>query len=193
MQRFRAVKLFLCCAGLVLIGLPALLHAQNATKIGTAFFSYLNHFQRDSLAQLLTSDFVLKRNYVAVQTDRKSFLTDYFDYSQNLEGQFIPIQPKADSLTYTTFVKDHSIYFTCLSIKEPTWKFTLLIRNDSVAGIKVDSVNSYQDYLKETTQKEQLFMAWLNKAYPSENWDQLYQTNGLLVKRLKQYAKQRDK
>lgn len=163
--------------------------AQKSPSSGEKFFIFLNAYQKDSLQNLLTDDFVLKRTFTHYQNDKQSFLENYLTFSKALNGKYLLLNVINESEPQQFLVEDRSDYLKYLKVDYPTWKITISTEHNKIKLVIIDTTAVYQKYLSEIKIADKKFKAWLIANYPEETQENLYNQEGLLNKRLKEYAR----
>jgi hypothetical protein len=161
------------------------------TSPAAKFLNFLNDYQKDSLQNLITDDFQLKRTYTKYDNDKSSFLDKYLPYSRNYNGKFKLLKVISDIEPATYLVEDQSDYLKYLKVEYPTWKITIETEDHKVKRVTIDTTETYQKYATDLKIAEEIFMAWLKSNYPKDTQEILYDQEGLLTKRLKEYAEKK--
>lgn len=176
---------------IVLFMIGQAVYGQNP-KSNTAekFMTYLNNYQVDSLRNLITNNFQLKRTYSQYTNNKTSFLEDYVKKSKVFNGKYKIIQTTQSGQTTDFLVEDQSDYLKYLRIIYPKWKIKIEVNEqEKVESMIIDTTQNYPVYSKEVKEKDALFEQWLKQKYPNETKERLYKTTGLFIKRLKEYSK----
>lgn len=155
------------------------------------FITFLNHYEIDSLQILLTDDFLLDRTYTYFTNSKSSLLDQYLPHSKNLNGKFKILKTLSDTEPVQFLVEDRSDYLKYLNIDCPSWKIAISIRGEKVYRATIDTTQSYQKYLADLKVKDAAFTRWLLDKHPDEPQEILYNTKGLLIRRLKEFSKQK--
>ena len=180
----------------ILILLACLLTAgcwNHSDTPAARYLRFLNHYQTDSLQQLLAPDFRLKPTYTTYVYNREDFfriyLRNYKVYKQKSEiiRQISRVEPEA------FLVEDYSDYLRLLEVDPPQFKITVRSVDNKVHEVIVDTTETTREYFREIKEKSEQFRAWLNMKYPSEHLQQLHETEGLFLLRLNEYRKTRVK
>jgi hypothetical protein len=90
--------------------------AQNVTSPAGKFLSFLNDYQKDSLQNLITNDFQLKRTYTKYDNDKSSFLDKYLPNSRAYNGKYIILSVISDIEPKKYLVEDQSDYLKYLNV-----------------------------------------------------------------------------
>lgn len=165
--------------------------AQINNSPADKYFGFLNNYYEDSLQNLLTDNFQLKRTFADFTNDKSSFLNTYIKDSRELNAKFKIIRTISNNEPKQFLVQDESDALKYLDIVSPTWKITIKTRGNQVEQVIIDTTESYQHYLSDITLKEDGFWSWVKKAYPHETEEILYDDKELLSKRLKEYSQKR--
>ncbi len=185
------IRLFrsLHCSVLLLIACSLHIQAQSDQQVALKYLAFTNAYQGDSLQRLLADDFQFKRSFVAYSNDKSSFINAYIPFSRQVSGTFtvLGIQNRSP-LQY--LVRDESDYIRYLNLEFPTWILTITTKNQQVKLVLLDTTDSSARYLREIPAKDDAFRLWQEVHHPDETSETLYNTDGLLVKRLKEYAEQ---
>lgn len=153
------------------------------------FLHFLNHYQLDSLQALLADNFQLKRTYTTYTNDKKSFIEKYVPNSKNFNATYKVLTITQKGQTTDFLVLDQSDFLKYLNIANPKWKMQVITNGEEkIKLVTIDTTESYRAYLIQTKEKGAQFEGWLKQKYPGETLDQLYNTAGLLTKRLKEYS-----
>lgn len=166
-------------------------YAQYKPSAANKFFNFLNAYQKDSLQNILTADFHLNRTYTSYSNDKTSFLNKYLLNSKAFNGKFKILYCINEMEPQQFLVEDQSDYLTYLHVAYPTWKFTICTEHELIKLATIDTTEMYQKYLTEIKIANEKFEAWLKIKYPKDTLDELYNQEGLLTKRLEQYAKRK--
>ena len=154
------------------------------------FFNFLNHYQVDSLQTLLADNFQLIRTYTTYTNDKKSFIEKYVPNSKNFNATYKVLKTTQSGQTTDFLVQDQSDFLKYLNIDIPRWKVQVTTNEqEKILLVTIDTTESHQAYLTQTKQKGEQFENWLKQKYPDETQEQLYNTAGLLIQRLKEYSK----
>lgn len=164
---------------------------QNTPSVSDKFFDFLNNYQIDSLRNLLTDDFQLKRTYTTYFNDKSSFLENYLPNSKNYNGKYEILKVITDIEPQQFLVEDQSDYLKYLKVDYPTWKITISIEDNRISQVTIDTTETYKKYSANIKVADEIFMAWLKANYPEDTQEILYNQEGLLVKRLKEYAEKK--
>jgi hypothetical protein len=162
-----------------------------AQKPGTAtqkYFTFLNNFETDSLAKLLTDDFQLKRTFTSFKNDKADFLQTYLPYSKTIHGKFTIMEGWVDTIANSFLVEDYSDYLKYLGVPYPTWKLIITEKGNQIKEVIIDTTHVYRKYLRELKTKEKIFANWVQKKYPNVNEDKLYASNKHRLMFLKEFA-----
>lgn len=163
----------------------------DAQKNGTTsqkYFTFLNNYETDSLAKLLTNDFQLKRTFTSFKNDKSYFLQTYLPYSKTIHGKFTIIKSWVDTIHNSFLVEDYSDYLKYLGVIYPTWKLIIIEKGNQIEEVIIDTTDVYQKYLRELKAKEKIFSNWVFKKYPAETEDKLYASNKRRLMFLKKFA-----
>lgn len=161
--------------------------AGNKKTLSDKFFDYTNTYDTNKLSKLLSDDFKMKRTYISFVMNKDKFLNEYISMSRRVNGRFIVLQSSGSEYV----VKDQSDYLTYLGIPSPTWKMSVVSKDNKIETVTVDTTETYRTYLAEVKNKSKAFEEWLHKKYPSEEELQKLENAGtrFYVKQLKAYAK----
>jgi hypothetical protein len=88
-------------------------------------------------------------------------------------------------------VEDQSDYLKYLNVDYPTWKITIFTKNNKINMVTIDTTETYEKYSANIKIADEIFMNWLKSNYPNVSQEMLYNEEGLLAKRLKEYAEMR--
>jgi hypothetical protein len=172
-----------------LIQFPFQIYAQKSGTPTQKYFTFLNNFETDSLAKLLTNDFQLKRTFTSFKNDKSYFLQTYLPYSKTIHGKFTIIEGWVDTIPNSFLVKDYSDYLKYLGVTYPTWKLIITEKGNQIREVIIDTTDVYRKYLQELKAKEKIFTNWVLKKYPAETEDKLYASNKRRLMFLKEFAK----
>ncbi len=164
---------------------------QNMTSPTDKFLIFLNGYQKDSLQNLITNDFQLKRTYTKYYNDKSSFLDKYLPNSRAYNGKYKILRVISDIEPKKYLVEDQSDYLKYLNVEYPTWKITIETKDNRVKLVTIDTTETYRKYSADIKIAEEIFMTWLKSNYPKDTQKMLYNQEGLLAKRLKEYAKKK--
>ena len=89
-------------------------------------------------------------------------------------------------------VEDQSDYLKYLNVDYPTWKITIYTKHNKINLVTIDTTETYEKYLANIKIADELFMTWLKSNYPEITQEMLYNQEGLLAKRLKEYAEKKN-
>lgn len=156
------------------------------------FFNWLNNYQKDSLRNLLAEDFLLRRTYTTYFNDKSSFLDKYIPDSKAYNGKYKILKVITDIEPRQFLVEDQSDYLKYLNVGYPTWNITLMVKDEKIQQVIIDTTEAYQKYLEEIKVADEKFMTWLKFNYPGDTREILNNQEGLLVKRLIEYAGNRE-
>jgi hypothetical protein len=154
------------------------------------FLDFLNTYQIDSLLKLVADNFKLTRTYATYSNDKKSLLDKYVPNSKNFNAKYLVIKSTNNEQTTNFLVEDRSDYLKYLNINYPKWKIKITTnRQGRVESMIIDTTESYQSYLIQMKKKSEQFESWMKQKYPTETREILYNTEGLLTRRLKEYSR----
>ncbi len=179
-------QLFTFTFFLLLFSLP--ICAQKPSSATQKYFTFLNNYETDSLAKLLTKDFQLKRTFTSFKNDKSYFLQTYLPYSKTIHGKFTIVKGWVDTTPNSFLVEDYSDYLKCLDVPYPTWKLIIIEKGNQIKEVIIDTTDIYRKYLLELKAKERIFTNWVLKKYPTETEDKLYASNKRRLKFLKEFA-----
>jgi len=154
------------------------------------FIHFLNSYQQDSLASLVTEDFRLVRNYTSFVNDKKTFLQDYVPNSKAYMGRFDIISVLSNEEPVQYLVEDRSDYFKYLKIKNPQWRMTFVSKENRIAEVRIDSTASYSMYRMDFRKKTSAFDQWIKETHADITTDSLLKVDGLMIRLLKEYSEQ---
>lgn len=163
-------------------------NTQNNQEPETRFLRLLNQFQADSLETVITDDFIIERTFTNYKTDRSSFLHFYLPFNKEINGQFFVSNISKVPGGTEYLVSDHSYYLQYLGIDTPWWRLRIAVRNNRVCKLTIDSTSTTKKYMEMSSVKTAAFTDWLHDTYPVEEQGQLYKTEGLYLKRLKEFS-----
>lgn len=155
------------------------------------FISFLNEYEADSLDKLLTEDFKLVRTFADYSNDKASLLDRYLSHSKNFNAKYKILKTLDNGNPVRFLVEDQSDYLKYLGIHPPTWEISVLTEGDKVHKVTIDTTDAYHAYMSELRSKGSAFDLWLKETYPEEAGEILISTEGLMVKRLKEYSEQK--
>lgn len=164
---------------------------QNTQSSAGKFFDFLNSYQKDSLQNILTDDFQLKRTYTTYSNDKNSFLEKYVPNSKAFNGKYKILKIITDIEPQQFLVEDQSDYLKYLDVDYPTWKITIATEQKKINQVTIDTTDVYQNYLADIKIADEKFTTWLKVKYPEDTQEELYNQEGLLTKRLKEYAEKK--
>lgn len=162
-------------------------YGQSPKATADKYLEFLNEYQSDSLRNLLTDDFLIKRTFANYTNDKSSFLNSYITYSKNFNGKYRVLEVVADEETVHYLVEDQSDYLKYLRIEYPTWKIAVTTKENKVQTVVIDTTETTSKYLADVKKKDIGFKDWMKNRHPEENQASLYNVEGLLIKRLKEY------
>jgi|LakMenEpi03Aug12_release.lakeMendotaPanAssembly.Ray.scaffolds.fasta_scaffold372531_2 hypothetical protein len=161
---------------------------QSRPNASDKFFEFLNSYQEDSLRNILTDDFQLNRTYTTYSNDKSSFLDEYVPNSKAYNGKYKILKVISEIEPKQFLVEDQSDYFKYLNVDYPTWKITIYTKDNKINLVSIDTTDTYKKYLANIKIADELFMTWLKSNYPDITQEMLYNQEGLLANRLKEYA-----
>ena len=167
------------------------LSAQNEQKIAERFLTFLNTYQSDSLDLILDDSFVVERSFVNVRHDKTLFLKQYITWCKMLDGHYEMLRQLESCGSQRFLVRDQSYYFDYLGVKPATWILSIYVADEKVVKLHIGATDDYLQFQLDMKERLALFETWLNKTYPNETLQNLYEEDGLLLKRLKEYGKGR--
>jgi hypothetical protein len=98
---------------------------QNSYTVADKFLEYLNKNQKDSLQNILSDNFHLKRTYTDFENDKLSFLNEYLPHTKSYNGKYKILEVIEPNEPKQFLVEDQSDYFKYLNIPCPNWKITI--------------------------------------------------------------------
>ena len=161
---------------------------QSQSNTSDKFFEFLNSYQEDSLRNILTDDFQLNRTYTTYSNDKSSFLDEYLPNSKAYNGKYKILKVISEIEPKQFLVEDQSDYLKYLNVDYPTWKITIYTKHNKINLVTIDTTETYEKYLANIKIADELFMSWLKSNYPEITQEMLSNQEGLLAKRLKEYA-----
>ncbi len=173
---------FLCLASCFCLG--------QKKDASDKFIEFLNLHQKDSLQNILASDFQLTRTYTDFKNDLNSFLGEYLERSKIFNGKYNIVRTLSVKEPRSFLVEDESDYLRYLKVEFPQWKITI-IRNaeNKVEQVIFDTTFTYRKYNIEMKSKEKNFSSWLAKHHPEETLDDLQKNISLLLQRAESFSK----
>jgi hypothetical protein len=164
------------------------------------FLKYLNSYQKEELARMITPDFKFKRKFATKTTDRKEFLYKYLEDSKALRAKFKVIE-KPDGKTQNYYVvEDQSQYLKLLDVKFPKWNMTITTVGGKVSEVILAPTEDYDTYVAELNSKGEKFNAWMQERHPKVRLEKLtdlaqvvdylneyVQSEGIFLSDLQQY------
>ena len=182
-------KLFTIIAG---ISLSLTSCVQSQPNTSEKFFEFLNSYQEDSLRNILTDDFQLNRTYTTYSNDKSSFFDEYLPNSKSYNGKYKILKVISEIEPKQFLVEDQSDYLKYLNVDYPTWKITIYTKHNKINLVTIDTTETYEKYLSNIKIADELFMSWLKSNYPDITQEMLSNQEGLLAKRLKEYAEKKN-
>ncbi|MBL7764655.1 MAG: hypothetical protein JNJ58_01055 [Chitinophagaceae bacterium] len=177
---------------ILLIMVSLAVKGQHQSTAEYLFLEYLNNYQKDSLQNLLSEDFEFKRSYTTLTMDKANLIEKYLPESKAFQGKFIVLKVLHQQDPKQFLVEDQSNYLKYLKVDYPTWKMTITVKNNLIEQVYMDTTDKYQDYVKNVKIVAKVFMNWLQKHYPEETEERLFNEEGLLEKRLKEYSEKEE-
>jgi hypothetical protein len=162
--------------------------SSNAQSPIPKFFKHLNNYQADSLETLLSEDFLLSRTFANYTNNKSTFLNTYLSHSKNCNATFLLLKIDSSGDKNQYLVKDQSAIFTYLNLPNPVLKLSFTLSNNLIKAVQIDTTAGYAKFQQRQNIEIEHFENWLANKYPSESLQMLYVTEGLLVKRLKEFA-----
>ncbi len=155
------------------------------------FLDFYNHYQTDSLQNLLADNFVFSRTFASYKNDKDGFLKDLKERFSKTNSVFIIRHTEQEGPVTRFDVKDKSDYFDYLGIDPPSW--TLEVREDAenkIAFCLLDTTESYGRYKIQAEEKYKAFQHWYFSKHPgSENNFPI--DMDILIPLMKEYSKQK--
>lgn len=150
----------------------------------------MNAYDSAGLRTLTSRDFFIIRNYSMGLTPKKLFIETYIPFSREVHGKFIPLDSAYTSAGLKMTVRDESDFYHYLGIPFPEWNVRITTNKQGlINNMFVDSTKGTAAALTLMREKSRLFSDWLKSAYPEYEEEELFQTAGLLLRLLKEYAK----
>lgn len=161
----------------------------NKTSPGLQFIKFLNQFDKAQLDSAISTDFVIRRNFAPVTTNREEFLGEYQDRSKILNAKFIIKKTIQAGAPEKYLVEDKSDYFDLLKITRPTWVLTLTSNEDrKISSMLIDTTETYPVFKQESEKREADFSNWMKTNYPDESTN-FMEAPEHFMKRLREYSK----
>lgn len=163
----------------------------DAKTTAEKFLDFYNHYQTDSLQNLLADNFVFSRTFVSYKNDKASFLKDLNERFSKTKSVFIITHTEQEGPVTHFEVKDKSDYFDYLGIDPPSWKLEVHTnKQNKVTGCLLDTTESYGPYKIQSAEKFRVFQNWYFLKHPgSEN---NFPTDmDTLIPLMKEYSKQK--
>ena len=158
-------------------------------KTAEVFLTYLNNYQIDSLQMLITDSFQINRTYTSISHDKSTFINKYVPNSKNNNGKFNIIKSNTIGNVTEFLVEDQSDYLKYLDIEFPQWIIKIKVNEQNkVENMTIDTTKNYNDYMTQTKEMGNKFESWLTEKYPNETIEILFNTEGLLTQRLKEFS-----
>ena len=188
MQSIRS-KICVLFAGLAMLLISCGSKSQNTTA--EKFLDFYNHYQTDSLQNLLADNFIFSRTFISYKNDKASFLKDIQERISKTNSVFIITHTEQKGYVTHFQVKDKSDYFDYLGIDPPGWK--LEVHEDAQNKISyclLDTTESFGRYKTQSEEKYRAFQNWYSSKHPgSEN---NFPTDmDTLIPLMKEYSKQK--
>ncbi len=180
-----AICFLLSLAGSISFGQPKV-------TIHEKFMRFLNNYSIDSLTAITTNDFQLIERYVGHTFDKEAFLDSFVVYSKVIHGKFKTIKNISNTEPVKILVEDQGDYATYLKPKLLTWVITINTKGNQIQSMIADTTKGYKLYLDDFIKKHDSFLKWLQKNYPQENEESLFNNKtDLLSRRLREYSNNR--
>ena len=156
----------------------------------TRYFRFLNGQQSDSLQLLLTPDFKVTLTYATYFYNRADFFSKYLKNLKDHNEKTRIVKTLSDKEPKQFLVEDSSDYLKYLNIGNPTWIVTVKSQDDKISEVIVDTTKMSRQFFKDVKEKSDHFHEWLEKKYSYQSPSILFDTAGLLLKRLREYKQE---
>ena len=160
---------------------------QSHESVSDKYFRFLNNRQADSLQLLLTSDFKVTLTYTTYFYNRDDFFNTYLKIKRENNERTKIIKTIRDKEPKQFLVEDSSDYLKYLDVKSTTWIVTVKSKDDKISEVIMDTTERSRNFFNDVKEKANQFNAWLRNKYSYQYPGNLYDTAGLLLRRLREY------
>jgi len=154
----------------------------------TEYFRHLNNYESDSLKKILADDFKIRLTYTTFFYDRDKFFNTYLRNCKAYHQKAKILKVISDNEPKQFLVEEHSDYLKYLEIRFPIWAVTIKSSNGKITEILEDTTELSDEYFIGVKKKSDEFLSWLSNKYPDESAATLHETEGLFLRRLKEYV-----
>ena len=162
---------------------------QNHEALVDKYYTYLNNYQSDNLQNILADDFKISLTYTDYSYNRVNFFERYVRIYRAYKQKSKILKTISDSEPKKFLVEDNSDYLQYFKVDQPKWIVTFKTDNNKIQEVIIDTTETSRKYFKEIKEKSDGFTNWLKEKYPNETSTVLHETEGLFLKRLKEYVK----
>ena len=160
---------------------------QGKESVPEKYFRLLNDRQTDSLQSLLAKDFKVTLTYTTYSYNRNDFFNTYLKILQENGEKSSILKTISDEEPKQFLVEDSSAYLTCLGVTNPSWVVTVKSKDEKITEVIIDTTETSRKYFSDVKEKNDKFLKWLRGKYTYAYPAVLYDTPGLLLKRLKEF------
>jgi len=164
---------------------------QNHQTLVDKYYNYLNNYQSDNFQNLLTDDFKITLTYTDYFYNRTDFFDRYIRNYKVYKEKSTIVKTISDNEPKKFLVEDNSDYLQYLKVNRPKWIVTFVTANNKIQQVIIDTTETSRQYFNEIKEKSDRFTNWLKEKYPDETSTVLHETEGLFLKRLKEYVEAR--
>lgn len=172
--------LILCSVGI---------HQPKST--GERFIQHVNAWNGDSLAPMLSNDFMLRRNFTGITNTKADFLGSYLRNSQKLHGRYRVVEKLSQGNPEVFLVEDESDFFSYLMIESIQWKLSVHTNKQNLIDeVRIDSTAGYAAYTLAARFVTDKFNRWLEENHPGETSNTLIaDTTDLYTRRMIEFRR----
>jgi len=161
---------------------------QNRQSLVDKYYNYLNNYQSDDLQNILADDFKITLTYTDYFYNRADFFDRYLRIYKAYKEKSSIVKTISDKEPKKFLVEDNSDYLQYFNVDRPKWIVTFMTADNKIQEINIDTTETSGNYFKEIKEKSDGFTKWLKTKYPEETSTILHETEGLFLKRLKEYV-----
>jgi len=160
---------------------------QGTESVSEKYFRLLNNRQTDSLQDLLAKNFKVTLTYTRYSYNRSDFFNTYMKILRENDERSRILKTISDKEPRRFLVEDSSAYLKCLGVMNPNWVVTVKSKGGEVTEVIIDTTETSRKYFSDVKEKNDKFLTWLRERYIYAYPAVLYDTPGLLLKRLKEF------
>jgi hypothetical protein len=159
--------------------------------MGERFIQHVNAWNGDSLAPMLSNDFMLRRNFTGITNTKADFLGSYLKNSQKLHGRYRVVEKLSQSNPEVFLVEDESDFFSYLMIESIQWKLSVHTNKQNLIDeVRIDSTAGYAAYAMAARFVTDKFNRWLEENHPGETSNTLIaDTTDLYTRRMIEFRR----